>query len=65
MLQLSWVFGGALGVLLPPVYWIGFAVVAALLALLLVQTVLRGRGSSLLPSLPRRAPATARARTGS
>ncbi|WP_344127541.1 MFS transporter [Saccharopolyspora halophila] len=65
VLQLSWVFGGALGVLLPPVYWIGFAVVAALLALVLAQTILCGRGSSLLPPLPRRAPATARSSVGS
>ncbi|QUG99942.1 MFS transporter [Saccharopolyspora erythraea] len=48
VLQLSWVFGGALGVLLPPVYWIGFTVVAVLLALVLAQTVLAGRGGSLL-----------------
>lgn len=56
ILQLSWVFGGALGVLLPPVYWIGFTVVAALLALLMAQTVVVNRGSTLLPRL-RRSPA--------
>ncbi|MBQ0926005.1 MFS transporter [Saccharopolyspora endophytica] len=76
ILQLSWVFGGALGVLLPPVYWIGFLVIAALLALVLAQTILRGRGGTLIPaiplrSLPRRrrrsadAPATARSSAGS
>ncbi|MDI2030626.1 MFS transporter, partial [Saccharopolyspora sp. TS4A08] len=72
ILQLSWVFGGALGVLLPPVYWIGFLVVAALLALVLSQTVVRGRGGTLIPVIPlpsrlRRsasAPATARSTTG-
>ncbi|GAA4612126.1 MFS transporter [Saccharopolyspora hordei] len=54
ILQLSWVFGGALGVLLPPVYWIGFTVVAALLAVVLAQTVIAGRGGTLVPRLRRR-----------
>jgi hypothetical protein len=49
VLQLAWVFGGALGVLLPPVYWIGFGVVALLVALGGAQTWLIGRGGSLLP----------------
>lgn len=53
ILQLSWVFGGALGVLLPPVYWIGFTVVAAILALGTAQTVAVGRGGSLLPQRSR------------
>lgn len=48
-LQLAWVFGGALGVLLPPTYWIGFTVVSALLGVGLVQTLLARRGGSLLP----------------
>ena len=33
ILQLAWVFGGALGVLLPPTFWIGFLVLSVLLAL--------------------------------
>lgn len=76
ILQLSWVFGGALGVLLPPVYRIGFVVIAVLLALVLAQTILRGRGGTLIPAIPlpplsrrrRRsagAPATARSSAGS
>ncbi|MBB5153808.1 MFS transporter [Saccharopolyspora phatthalungensis] len=66
ILQLGWVFGGALGILLPPVYWIGFTVVAVLLALVLAQTIIAGRGGTLLPRLPRRAaPATTPLRTGS
>lgn len=70
VLQLSWVFGGALGVLLPPVYWIGFTVIAALLALVLAQTIATGRGGSLLPRLRRRSakqgrPAAGTARTQS
>jgi hypothetical protein len=51
VLQLSWVVGGAAGVLLPTVYWKGFAVVAAVLVLGLVQTVVSYRGHSLLPGL--------------
>ncbi|EID54927.1 MFS transporter [Saccharomonospora xinjiangensis] len=55
VLQLAWVSGGAVGLLLPPTYWIGFLVVSALLALGLAQTWLVRGGSSLLPSLRRRA----------
>ncbi|MEO6882155.1 MAG: MFS transporter [Mycobacteriaceae bacterium] len=66
VLQLSWVFGGAMGVLLPTTYWIGFTVLAAAAALGLVQTVVTSRGRSLLPGLggvrPRRAPAAGRSR---
>jgi MFS family permease len=51
VLQTAWVTGGALGVLLPPTYWIGFAAVSVLLALGLAQTVLTRRGSSLIPGL--------------
>lgn len=51
VLQLAWVVGGALGVLLPPSYWIGFASVSGLLGLGLTQTLLAQRGSSLIPSL--------------
>jgi hypothetical protein len=62
VLQLAWVVGGALGVLLPPTYWIGFTTASVLLALGLVQTLLVRRGSSLIPGLgahrPRRSPAT-------
>ena len=55
ILQLSWVFGGALGVLLPPQWWIGFTVISAVLAVGTVQTVLTTRGHTLLP-LRRSAP---------
>ncbi|PSR66404.1 MFS transporter [Nocardia nova] len=51
VLQLSWVVGGAGGVLLPTVYWEGFAVVTAVLALGLAQTFVSYRGHSLLPGL--------------
>ncbi len=65
VLQTAWVMGGALGVLLPPTYWVGFASVSAMLGLGLIQTELTGRGSSLIPgfgtgSPPRQHPATRR-----
>jgi len=63
VLQLAWVVGGAFGVLLPPTYWVGFTVIAVLLALGTAQTLLTSRGSTLLPGLggvrPRRGPAAA------
>ena len=49
VLQLAWVFGGALGVLLPPTFWVGFLVISILLALGTVQTMLTRKGQSLLP----------------
>lgn len=57
VLQLAWVFGGALGVLLPhDTYWLGFTVVAVAVALPGLQTVLISRGRSLLPFLGPRGP---------
>lgn len=50
VLQLAWVFGGALGVLLPPTFWLGFLVISVLLAIGLVQTMLTRQGASLLPA---------------
>lgn len=49
VLQLAWVFGGAIGVLLPPTFWLGFLVVSVLLAVGLAQTILSRRGASLVP----------------
>src|SRR6266498_696852 len=49
VLQLAWVFGGALGVLLPATFWVGFLVVSILLVVGLVQTMLTRKGQSLLP----------------
>ncbi|MFC6093246.1 MFS transporter [Saccharothrix lopnurensis] len=51
ILQLGWVFGGALGVLLPTEYWIGFTVLSVLLAVGLAQTVQTRRGATLVPGL--------------
>jgi MFS family permease len=55
VLQMAWVLGGALGVLLPPTYWIGFTAVSVLLALGLTQTVFARRKTTtpLLRSAPR------------
>ncbi|AOW94988.1 hypothetical protein BFN03_13895 [Rhodococcus sp. WMMA185] len=59
VLQLSWVVGGALGVLLPTEYWIGFSVVSAVMTLGLVQTILTYRGNTLLPGLGGKRPVLA------
>lgn len=49
VLQTAWVMGGALGVLLPPTYWIGFASISVLLSLGLAQTAFIRRGATLIP----------------
>lgn len=52
VLQLAWVLGGALGVLLPhDGFSLGFAVVAGVIAVAALQTVLLLRGRTLLPFL--------------
>ncbi|MGH3860934.1 MFS transporter [Actinokineospora sp.] len=51
VLQLGWVFGGAVGVLMPPIWWVGFLVVSVLLAVGLTQTLLSRRGQTLIPGL--------------
>lgn len=51
VVQLAWVIGGAIGVLLPPRFWIGFTVLSALLALGLVQVLLVRNGRSLIPGI--------------
>jgi MFS family permease len=59
VLQLAWVFGGALGVLLPhDTFRLGFGVVAGVMVLVGTQAVLVSRGRTLLP-LPRRRTAPA------
>jgi hypothetical protein len=50
-LQLAWVLGGALGVLLYTDLWVGFSVVASVLILGLAQTVVSFHGDSLIPGL--------------
>ncbi|WP_322861017.1 MFS transporter [Mycobacterium europaeum] len=50
-LQLAWVLGGAVGVLVYTELWIGFTVVTALLILGLAQTLVSYQGNSLIPGL--------------
>ncbi|MGN7157337.1 MFS transporter [Dietzia cercidiphylli] len=50
-LQLAWVAGGALGVLLPPDFTVGFSVISVVGALLFGQSLLTARGSTLVPGL--------------
>jgi MFS family permease len=50
VLQLAWVLGGVFGVLLPhDTYWLGFTVIACVVALVGVQTALVTRNRSMLP----------------
>jgi MFS family permease len=52
VLQLAWVFGGALGVLLPhDTFRLGFGIVAGVMVLVGIQAALVGRGKTLLPFL--------------
>lgn len=48
-LQLAWVLGGAIGVLVYTDLWVGFTAITALLIPCLAQTVLSFRGNSLIP----------------
>lgn len=48
-LQLAWVLGGALGVLVYTELWVGFSAVGALLIPGLAQTILSFHGDSLIP----------------
>lgn len=50
-LQLAWVLGGAVGVLVYTELWVGFTAVTALLILGLAQTLVSYRGDSLIPGL--------------
>ncbi len=59
-LQLCWVLGGALGVLVYTELWVGFTAVSALLILGLAQTVVSFRGGSLIPGFGGNRPVLAR-----
>lgn len=49
VLQLAWVIGGAMGVLVYTELWVGFTAIAALILPGLAQTVVSYRGASLIP----------------
>lgn len=49
VLQLAWVLGGALGVLVSTHLWVGFTAISALLIIGLAQTIVSYRGDSLIP----------------
>jgi len=49
VLQLAWVMGGAMGVLVYTELWVGFTAISSLLILGLAQTVVSYRGASLIP----------------
>jgi MFS family permease len=51
VLQLAWVLGGAIGVLVYPVLGVGFTAITAVLIPGLAQTVVSFRGDSLIPGL--------------
>jgi len=51
VLQLAWVLGGAMGVLVYTELWVGFTAITALLIPGLAQTVASYRGASLIPGL--------------
>ncbi len=51
LLQLAWVLGGALGVLVYTDLWVGFTAITALLIPGLAQTIVSFRGDSLIPGL--------------
>jgi predicted MFS family arabinose efflux permease len=50
-LQLAWVLGGAVGVLVYTQLWVGFTAISGLLILGLAQTIVSFRGDSLIPGL--------------
>ena len=49
LLQLAWVLGGALGVLVYTELWVGFTAISSILIPGLAQTVVSFRGNSLIP----------------
>ncbi|MCV7179385.1 MFS transporter [Mycolicibacterium sphagni] len=49
VLQLAWVLGGALGVLVSTQLWVGFTAITALLIPGVAQTIVSYRGNSLIP----------------
>jgi MFS family permease len=63
VLQLAWVMGGAMGVLVYTELWVGFTAITALLILGLAQTVVSYRGGSLIPGFGGNRPVVAEPET--
>jgi len=63
VLQLAWVMGGALGVLVYTELWVGFTAITSLLILGLAQTVVSYRGASLIPGFGGNRPVVAEPET--
>lgn len=63
VLQLAWVLGGALGVLVYTDLWVGFTAITALLIPGLAQTVVSYRGYSLIPGFGGNRPVLAAVQT--
>ena len=63
MLQLAWVMGGAMGVLVYTELWVGFTAISSLLILGLAQTVVSYRGASLIPGFGGNRPVVAEPET--
>ncbi|MBT0566405.1 MFS transporter [Williamsia sp. CHRR-6] len=59
VLQLCWVAGAAMGVLLPPTLWIGFTVVTVVMAFGLAQTLATNAATTLVPGFGGNRPAKA------
>jgi len=64
VLQLAWVLGGAVGVLVYTELWVGFTAVTALLIPGLAQTIASFRGASLIPGLGGNRPVKVRPEAG-
>lgn len=64
LLQLGWVAGGAIGVLVYTELWVGFTAISAVLIPALAQTVVSHRGDSLIPGFGGNRPVLARQEGG-
>jgi MFS family permease len=64
LLQLAWVGGGAIGVLIYTQLWVGFTGVSAVLIVGLAQTIVSYRGDSLIPGLGGNRPVVAETEGG-
>lgn len=63
VLQLAWVLGGAMGVLVYTELWVGFTAIAALLIPAVAQTMVSSGGASLIPGFGGNRPVVAEPET--